>query len=72
METLDGKPLKLEDFRGKFVLLEFWATWCGPCLYETPALKATYEAFRENERFVMIGLSLDTDVDAPKKYVAEN
>jgi peroxiredoxin len=66
--TLDDKPFKLSDFRGKFVLLDYWATWCEPCVAETPNMKATYDAFGKDERFVMISLSLDPDPAAPRKF----
>ena len=71
-KTLDGKPLALADFRGKFVLLDFWATWCVPCLEETPSLKAVHDAFGKNDRFVMVGLSLDDTPDAPRQYAEKN
>jgi peroxiredoxin len=68
---LDGKPVDLADQRGKYVLLDFWATWCAPCREETPFLKAVFDAFGRDRRFVMIGLSLDQEPDAPRRYVAE-
>ena len=72
VHTIDGKTLKLADYRGKYVLLEFWATWCAPCRVEIPHLQAVYEAFGDNKHFTMISLSLDSDLVAPKAYVAQN
>ena len=69
---LAGQPLRLADFRSRYVLLKFWATWCGPCRRQTPYLKKVYDAFGQDERFAMIALSLDEDVSAPTRYVEEN
>lgn len=70
--TVDGKELKLADFKGKFVLLDFWATWCGPCLGETPNLKAVFEKYGKRDNFALIGLSLDKDPAKPAAYAKEN
>jgi len=59
VKTLDGKRIRLEDLRGKIVLLAFWASWCGECVADVPMLKELYNEFGSDERFVMIGLSLD-------------
>jgi len=72
VQTLDGDSLRLSDFSGKYVLLDFWATWCGPCCGETPYLKSVYEAFGNDKRFAMVGLSLDGTKEAPREYVQEN
>jgi peroxiredoxin len=72
VKTVDGTPLRLADFRGKFVLLDFWATWCRPCVHETPFLKAAYKSFGANDHFAMISLSLDADPAVPMAFARKN
>lgn len=64
----DGSEITLSDFRGKFVLFDVWATWCGPCRAEFPNLEAVYKAYG-GETFEMIGLSVDEAIDAPRSVL---
>ena len=61
METLDGEEWSLSDFRGKTVVLNFWATWCGPCRTEIPAFT---EFAEENPDIPVLGIAMDGDQPA--------
>lgn len=70
-KTLEGKEKKLSDYKGKWVLLDFWGTWCGPCVMETPFLVDTYEKLG-GDKFEMISIASDRNVKVVSDYVKKN
>jgi thiol-disulfide isomerase/thioredoxin len=67
---LDGKPFDQKSLAGKVVLVDFWATWCGPCVAELPNVLEQYEKYHK-DGFEVVGISLDQDREALEKFVDE-
>jgi thiol-disulfide isomerase/thioredoxin len=67
---VDGSPFDLASLKDKVVLVDFWATWCGPCIAEFPNIKKYYELYHDRG-FEVVGVSLDQDRAALEKYLAE-
>jgi len=69
--AVDGRGVDLAKLKGKVVLIDFWATWCGPCVGEVPNVKKTYEQFHP-KGFEIVGISLDKDKDKLTQFTAEH
>src|ERR1700733_9901449 len=71
LQDIDGKPVKLSNYKGKVILLDFWATWCPPCRKEIPGFIELYNTYK-SRGLVVIGVSMDdTDDISDVKHYAE-
>ncbi|MFN0087209.1 MAG: redoxin family protein, partial [Blastocatellia bacterium] len=61
LTNLDGSPLRLSDHRGKVIVMNFWATWCGPCLTEMPLFEKTVAKFKDDKRILFLAVNTDED-----------
>lgn len=67
VKDIAGKNVHLSQYKGQVVMLNFWATWCGPCRREIPALVALYRDYKDRG-FVVLGVSVDSEVPLVKPY----
>lgn len=69
--TIDGQKISMDDLQGKVVLLDFWATWCGPCREALPHIRSVAKKF-QGQPLVILSVSLDTDEAKWKEFIAKN
>ena len=67
---INGKEYSLSDFEGKYVYIDIWATWCGPCKREAPFLKELEEVYKDEDIYI-ISLSCDSDREAWEKHLVQ-
>jgi thiol-disulfide isomerase/thioredoxin len=71
VKDLAGKPLSVANYKGKIVLVDFWATWCGPCRMEMPNVQEAYQKYHD-KGFEIVGVSLDSDGQKLGDFLKEN
>jgi len=71
LPSIDGKPIALSSFRGKYLLVDFWASWCQPCRQENPNVVNAYKQFKD-KNFTILGVSLDKTKDSWLKAIHED
>ena len=69
---VDGSNFEMAYAQGKVILLNFWATWCGPCVREMPAFEKLYGEYKDSDDVVIIAVDIGEDMDTVKQFVSDN
>jgi thiol-disulfide isomerase/thioredoxin len=69
LDQLDGQTLNFEDLKGKVVFVNFWATWCAPCVAEMPSINSLYEIYKDNPQVVFIMINTEVKEDKVRKFI---
>jgi peroxiredoxin len=70
LRSLEGENVKLSELRGNVVMINFWASWCGPCRQEMPLLESLYQRYNALG-FELLGVNVEQDVDDAKRWLAD-
>jgi peroxiredoxin len=70
--SLEGEYISLDDLRGKVVLLDFWGTWCPPCVESIPELRSLHKKYSKEPSFLLLGISSDGDEEVWREFTAKN
>ena len=66
-----GQPLRFTEYQGKTIFLNFWATWCGPCIAEMPDINELYQEYENNDQVKFVMISVDKDFEKAKSFIAD-
>jgi len=69
--TMNDENFDFQNLKGKVVFMNFWASWCAPCIAEMPNIQNLYDDYKDNENVVFVMISLDRDVDKAEKFIAK-
>lgn len=71
-KNINGETVSLQDLKGKVVVMNFWATWCPPCIAEMPSLQKLHEELKAEKDIVFMAIEVDQDIDKAAKFMAKN
>ena len=69
LDQLDGETLNFQDLKGKVVFINFWATWCAPCVAEMPSINSLYEIYEDNPEVVFVMINTESKEDKVRKFM---